>query len=54
MLLNANKKGDKNMSLFLGKIHYLLYDKILWFESLENEIVKLAIENILPVDPWLS
>jgi len=30
------------MSLFLGKIHYWLFNKILWFEELENEIVKLA------------
>lgn len=42
------------MSLFLGKIHYLLYDKILWFESLENDIVKWARSENLPVDEWLS
>lgn len=30
------------MSLFLGKIHYWLFNKILWFEDLESEIIKLA------------
>ena len=28
------------MSLFLGKIHYWLFNKILWFENLEEEIIK--------------
>lgn len=28
------------MSLFLGKIHYILYNKILWFESIENKITQ--------------
>ena len=30
------------MSLFLGKIHYWLYNKINWFEDLEKEILKLG------------
>ena len=30
------------MSLFLGKIHFWLFNKILWFEGLENEIVDVA------------
>ena len=30
------------MSLFLGKIHYWLFNKILWFEKLEDEIIDLA------------
>ena len=30
------------MSLFLGKIHYWLFNKILWFEGLEKEIINLA------------
>lgn len=30
------------MSLFLGKIHYWLFNKIKWFEVLECDIVKLA------------
>lgn len=35
------------MSLFLGKIHYWLFNKILWFEGLEDEIIKLAKEEEL-------
>ena len=38
------------MSLFLGKIHYWLFNKILWFENLEEEIIKFAQENGLDVD----
>jgi len=38
------------MSLFLGKIHYLLFDKILWFGSLEDEIINLAKETGLNID----
>ncbi|NME83936.1 hypothetical protein [Clostridium sp. SM-530-WT-3G] len=30
------------MSLFLGKIHYWLFNKILWFEGLEKEMINLA------------
>lgn len=30
------------MSLFLGKIHYWLFNKIVWFENLEREVIKLA------------
>ncbi|MBU5336127.1 hypothetical protein [Intestinibacter bartlettii] len=30
------------MSLFLGKIHYWLFNKILWFENLEEEIINCA------------
>lgn len=30
------------MSLFLGKVHYWLFNKIVWFENLEREIIKLA------------
>ena len=30
------------MSLFLGKIHYWLFNKILWFEKLEGETIDLA------------
>lgn len=33
------------MSLFLGKIHYWLFNKILWFEKLESEIINLAKEE---------
>jgi hypothetical protein len=38
------------MSLFLGKIHYLLFDKILWFESIEGEIIDLAKDTGLDID----
>ena len=38
------------MSLFLGKIHYWLFNKIVWFEDLEEEIIKLAKEEGLDVD----
>lgn len=30
------------MSLYLGKIHYWLFNKIVWFEGLEEEIITLA------------
>ena len=30
------------MSLFLEKIHYWLFNKVLWFEGLEGEIIELA------------
>ena len=33
------------MSLFLGKIHYWLFNKILWFEKLEDIIIDLAKEE---------
>lgn len=38
------------MSLYLGKIHYWLFNKILWFEGLENEIVKVAKSEGLNID----
>lgn len=38
------------MSLFLGKIHYWLFNKILWFEGLEKDIIKLAEEKGLDVN----
>lgn len=41
------------MSLFLGKIHYWLYNKILWFEKIEEEILRWAKEQDLPADHWL-
>ncbi|WPC42456.1 hypothetical protein [Clostridium sp. JS66] len=40
------------MSLFLGKIHYWLFDKIKWFEGLESDIVSWAEHKGLPVDNW--
>lgn len=38
------------MSLFLGKIHYWLFNKILWFEALEKEMIKLAKEEGIDID----
>lgn len=38
------------MSLFLGKIHYWLFNKIVWFEDLEEEIISLAKKEGLDVD----
>ena len=33
------------MSLYLGKIHYWLFNKIIWFQNLEIELVNLAKEK---------
>lgn len=38
------------MSAFLGKIHYWLFNKILWFEGLEKDIINLAKEQGLNVE----
>ncbi|WP_042273849.1 hypothetical protein [Faecalimicrobium dakarense] len=38
------------MSLYLGKIHYWLFNKILWFEGLEDEIIKVAKTEGLDID----
>ena len=38
------------MSLFLGKIHYWLFNKILWFEKLEKKIIELAKSEGLDVE----
>jgi hypothetical protein len=38
------------MSLFLGKIHYWLFDKILWFEGLESDVINLAKSENLDVE----
>ena len=37
------------MSLFLGRIHYWLFNKIIWFEGLEEELVKVAEKSGLDV-----
>lgn len=42
------------MSLFLGKIHYWLFNKILWFESLEEEIIQLAKSEDLNIEKLSS
>lgn len=38
------------MSLYLGKIHYWLFNKILWFEGLESEIIDLAKSENLDIE----
>ena len=38
------------MSLFLGKIHYWLFNKIVWFENLEEKIIELAKTEGFDVD----
>lgn len=41
------------MSLFLGKIHYWLFNKIKWFEGLENNIINWAEEKgKFPLEQW--
>ncbi|MCC5909006.1 MAG: hypothetical protein JJT76_01040 [Clostridiaceae bacterium] len=40
------------MSLFLGKIHYWLYNKILWFESIEEDLMNWGQEAGLPITEW--
>ena len=41
------------MSLFLGKIHYWLFNKVLRFEGLEGEIIKLAKDKVIDVEKLL-
>ena len=38
------------MSLFLGKVHYWLFNKIVWFEGLETEVINLAQSENLNID----
>ena len=38
------------MSLFLGKIHYWLFNKILWFENLEEKVIDLAKSEGLDIE----
>ena len=40
------------MSLFLGKVHFWLYNKILWFEHLEDAIVNYADGHGIPAAAW--
>ncbi len=42
------------MSLFLGKIHYWLYKKILWAEKTQEEIIQWAEKKSLPVGKWVQ
>lgn len=34
------------MSLFLGKIHYWLFNKVLWFEGLEDKVIEFTKNKI--------
>lgn len=38
------------MSLFLGIIHHWLYNKILWYEETESEIIKLADHQVEDIE----
>lgn len=38
------------MSLFLGEIHYWLYNKIIWFEKIEEEIIMEAKKENHAID----
>lgn len=40
------------MSLFLGKIHYWLYNKIVWAEKAETDLLKWAASQGLAADTW--
>ncbi len=42
------------MSLFLGKVHYWLFNKIKLTEDLEKDLLKIAEENDLPVDGYMK
>lgn len=44
------KVGDDEMSLYLGKIHYWLFNKIVWLENLEKEVIKLGKSKGLTVE----
>lgn len=35
------------MSLFLGKIHYWLFNKILWFEALEEDVKEILKKEVI-------
>ncbi|QSX09329.1 hypothetical protein J0B03_04500 [Alkalibacter rhizosphaerae] len=40
------------MSLFLGHVHYWLYDKIKWFEALERDMHQYATDHGFPSKSW--
>ncbi len=40
------------MSLFLGKIHFWLYNKVLWTEKIEEDILNWARDKGLPAEKW--
>lgn len=42
------------MSLYLGKVHFWLYKKILWFETIEENIIKWAKDKNLPIEHFIQ
>lgn len=42
------------MSAFLGKIHYLLYDKILLQEDIYQKIIQISSDNNIAIQPILE
>ncbi len=42
------------MSLYLGKIHYWLYNKIKWAEKMEDDMMTWAKAKDLPGDQWMK
>lgn len=42
------------MSLFLGKIHFWLFDKIKWFEALEKGTLDLAKSENIDINIWIE
>ncbi|PKM94011.1 MAG: hypothetical protein CVU84_11110 [Firmicutes bacterium HGW-Firmicutes-1] len=42
------------MSLFLGKIHHILYNKIQWFEGIEEKIIEKAKEQNISVEDLIQ
>ncbi len=40
------------MSLFLGKIHFWLYNKVLWTEKIEEDILNWARDKGMPTEKW--
>jgi hypothetical protein len=43
---------EQKMSLYLGKVHFWLYNKILWFEHLEEAVYAFAAEQGYASDVW--
>lgn len=41
------------MSLYLGRIHYWLHNKILWAENAEAAVIRWAKSQNLPAEQWI-
>lgn len=50
LLDNSIRNKGESMSLFLGKIHFWLFDKIRCFENLETDILKFADKKGVSID----